>query len=196
MLDWIKDNATTVAAIAAMFSAIATFFAVLAAWLGPVAAASIAEKMRRKSEASTEKRRMKLYIFTTLLQERAAYYSIEAVKAFNLIDFVFNESRTVRNAWSDFLSSLDENNHVPEHATKEKFRTLLSAIAADVGLSDELRADDLNRVYYPRVLSQEEHIRQLQREQTLRQLTASTSPSANTAAPIVSSDFPPPPPKQ
>lgn len=195
MFDWINSNAPAVAAIAAIFSAIATGFAVLATWRGPVAAANLAEKMRQKAEVSNEKRRLKLYVFTTLLQERAAYYSLEAVRAFNLIDFVFNESRNVRRAWEDFLSALDPNNSVPEHAVKEKFRKLLSAIADDVGLADELRADDLNRIYYPTALLEEEHIKRLQREHTLRQLTAETSPSANTAAPIIASDFPPPPSK-
>jgi hypothetical protein len=178
MSDWFAGIDT--ASIAAVFSAIATALAAYATWQGPRSAAGLAEEMRRKAEQDSEKKRIKVNVFSTLMTERAVVYSAEAVRAFNLIDFVFNESRPVRDAWSDYFSSLDEKNGVPSHAKEEKFRRLLSVMASDIGLADELRMDDLSRVYYPTALAQEEHIRSLQRQQNLRDLQGKTSPAANT----------------
>lgn len=182
-------------ATAAAFSAIATAIAAFAAWIGPRSAAKLAEVMRQKSEVANERRRMKLWVFTTLIQERAAYYSSEGVKAFNLIDVVYNESRTVRDAWADFHSAMDTNNNVPDHAKQEKFRFLLSRMAVEIGLADQLRADDLNRVYYPNALAEEEHVRSLERKSAIDRLSAKSTPAANTATPTssLSSDYPPPP---
>jgi hypothetical protein len=190
---WPLDAATT----AAIFSAIATLFAAIATWRGPRSAAALAEALRAKSEVSNEKRRMKLFVFTTLMQERAAYYSSEAVKAFNLIDVVFNESRKVRNAWSEFHAAMDSTNRIPEHAQQERFRILLSTMADDIGLTDQLRSDDLNRTYYPTALAEEEHVKSLQRKAAINQLTQNESPAANTAPSdgslSIASKFPPAP---
>lgn len=179
--------------LAAIFSALATLFAAYATWKGPISAAELADELRQKSENANEKRRMKLFVFTTLMQERGAYYSTEAVKAFNLIDVVFNENRVVRDAWADFLNLLSRDN-VPDHAKSEKFQKLLSSMAMDIGLIDGLRIDDLNRCYFPTAMVQEEHIRILQRQLILKQLQGNVSPSSNVAAPqLLSSEFPPPP---
>jgi hypothetical protein len=188
-------NGVDPATIAAIFSALATGFAAYATWQGPRSAAELAETMRQRSERANEKRRMKLFVFTTLMQERGAYYSTEAVKAFNLIDVVFNENRTVRDSWADFLNLMGRDN-VPDHAKSEKFQKLLSNMASDVDLTDGLRIDDLNRYYYPTAMAQEEHVRILQRQAVLKQLQGNVSPSANVTEPqTVSSEFPPPPPK-
>ena len=178
---------------AAIFSAIATLFAAIATWRGPRSAAKLAEQMRRESEKSNEKRRLKLWIFTTLMQERTAYYSVDAVQAFNLIDVVYNENRKVRDLWADFISAMDQNNAVPDHAKRDTFRKLLSAMSEEVGLTDDLRSDDFNRVYYPIALAEENNLRMLQRQMSLRDLQGKTSPAANTATTLVSIDFPPPP---
>jgi hypothetical protein len=194
MLDfqWPLDSAGT----AAVFSAIATFLAAYATLRGPRSAAILAEEMRKTSEIANERRRMKLFVLTTLMQERAAYYSMDAVKAFNLIDVVFNENRTVRDAWADFHSAMDSSKKVPDHAQQEKFRTLLSLMAENIGLADALRSDDLNRVYYPNALAEEEHVRSLQTKANLNRLLETTSPAANTSPTVqnnLSPEFPPAP---
>ena len=58
-------------------------------------------------------------------------------------------------------------------------------MAADVGLGDVLRADDLTRVYSPKPIMQERLIRQMQREQILAALNSQSSPAANTAPSII-----------
>lgn len=191
MFDWLHSQDTS--AWAAFFSAVATAFAAFATLRGPRSAAKLAEHMRQDSEKTNEIRRLKLFVFTTLMQERAAYYTPEAVKAFNLIDVVFIKSRAVRDAWSEFISAMDENNRVPEHSQRETFRKLLTAMAADLGLASDLRADDFNRVYYPLALSEEIYLKSLQRKASLRELQGNLSPAANTTSAVALTNFPPAP---
>jgi hypothetical protein len=77
---------------AAIFSAIATGLAAFATWRAPTAAARLAETLRRDSERAQERQKNKLHVFAMLMQERAAIYSENAVRALNLIDVVFVDS--------------------------------------------------------------------------------------------------------
>src|ERR1700720_1313771 len=129
----------------AIFSAIATGLAAMATWRAPTAAAKLAESLRRDAERHDERQRQKLSVFASLMQERAQIYSDNGVRALNLIDVVFNESRDVREAWSElYLAFL--MTPLVQHVLEERIRKLLGAIAKDIGLSDQLRNDDLGRV--------------------------------------------------
>lgn len=75
--------------VAAAFSAIATGFAAFAAWKSPIEAAKLAEGLRRTAELANRRHDGKMQLFATLMQERAAIYSAEGVRALNLIDVVF-----------------------------------------------------------------------------------------------------------
>lgn len=183
MPDWIASIKPEV--WAAVFSAIATAFAAIAAISGPISAAKLAEKLRSTNETLNEKRRLKLYVFTTLMQERAAYYSVEAVRAFNSIDIVFADNQAVRDAWAEFFAAMDSNAKVPQHAQLEKFRHLLSLMAKDLGLSSTLRPDDLNRVYYPQALAEQMHVQALSRMVALNDLNGRLSPTANASPSVI-----------
>lgn len=186
-------DAQTIGAVSAIASAIAALVSLFSLWRAPHSAAQLAENLREKAEASAEKRRLKISIFTTLMSERATFFSRDAVRAFNLIDVAFNNALPVRNAWAQFFESLDDKNQVPEHAKTERLRALLSQMSIDIGLSDELRSDDLKRIYYPIALAEEQQLYAMQRAQSLKVLQG-TPPSANAAAPQqVSSIFPPSP---
>jgi predicted ATPase len=131
-----------IALLAAMFSAIATAFAAFATWSAPRAAARLAESLRREAERHDERQRRKLHVFSTLMQERAQIYSDNGVRALNLIDVVFNESREVRETWSELFLAF-QMKPLLQHVIDERLRKLLGAIARDIGLADELRTDDL-----------------------------------------------------
>lgn len=170
------------AVIAAFLSAVAATAAAVATWRGPMIAARLAEALRRDGEAAHEQRRMKLYIFTTLMQERAQLYSLEGVRALNLIDVVYNKSAAVREAWANLYLAFDPAQKVPSHAQNERLNTLLKEMAADIGLSNGLRLDDFGRVYYPTALAEEQRLQELERKQALARIQGNTPPSANTAA--------------
>ena len=95
--------AETYSLIAAIFSAVATGFAAVASWRAPITAARLAERLRRDMQQSEERRRQKIQVFTTLMQERSAIWTEAAVRALNGIDVVFNDARPVREAWAALL---------------------------------------------------------------------------------------------
>ena len=192
MWEAIVNNPATVAAVA---SAIATIFAAITAWLGPRSAAELAERLRRDSEARIEHRRMKMWVFTALMQERAAINSSDAVKALNLIDVVYKDCNSVREAWAELLIALNPEKGVFQ-LREEKLRMLLREMAAELQLADRLRSDDFGRVYYPNSLAEEEQWRTLERQAALQRLVPQpvVSAASSPAAPqTVAIQFPPKP---
>jgi hypothetical protein len=179
--------------IAAFFSALATAFAAVASWRAPITAARLAEQLRRSAQQAEERRRQKLQVFTTLMQERAAIYSEQAVRSLNVIDVVFNDTRPVGEAWAALIHALDPRQNVPAHAQQERIRRLLSSMATDLGLADDIRLDDLNRVYLPTPLAQERFIRDMERQQALTRLTQQQGQPAANVAPPQEGMWPPPP---
>ncbi|HTZ95754.1 MAG TPA: DUF6680 family protein [Terriglobales bacterium] len=175
---------------AAIFSAIATALAAVATWRAPITAAKLAESLRRAAEDASERQRQKMLIFTTLMQERSEIYSKDSVRALNLIDVVFNESRDVREAWSELLSALNMRPML-NYVVDERLRRLLSAIAADLGIADQLRNDDLSRFYLPTIQAQERLIREIQLRQAFESLQAQQA-EANAAG-VQSTVWPPKP---
>jgi hypothetical protein len=174
----------------AIFSAIATGFAAVATWRAPTAAAKLAESLRRDAERHNERQRQKLSVFATLMQERAQVYSDNGVRALNLIDVVFNECRDVREAWSELFLAF-EMKPLIEHVVDERLRKLLGAIAKDIGLADDLRSDDLGRVYFPSVQAQEQFIKNTQRQQLFASLQGQGTAAASATG--VDAAWPPRP---
>jgi len=166
---------------AAIFSAISTAFAAFATWKAPIVAANLAEGLRRNAERDSERQKQKLYIFSTLLQERAEPHSDNGVRAQNLIDVVFYDSRDVRDAWAELFAAYQMQPFMP-HVANERLMRLLAAIARDIGLANDLRSDDLARVYRPLVQQQEQFIREMQRRQTLARLQGENAAGASEAS--------------
>jgi hypothetical protein len=168
--------------MAAIFSALATGLAAFATWHAPRAAAKLAEDLRREGERNHERQKNKLHVFAMLMQERAAIYSENGVRALNLVDVVFNDSREVRDAWADLFRIFSVNPLSPL-VLEERLHKLLVAMAKDIGLADQLRPDDIGRVYYPNAIAQDQMIRAKQREQMLATLSQTqTSPATNVEA--------------
>jgi hypothetical protein len=168
-------------------TAIAIAAAVIA-YVAPQSAARLAENLRVQNTTLDKQRHMKEFIFLTLMQERAAPYTLEAVRMFNGIDVVFNDNELVREAWSQYYSSLDEKNAVSFHLRTQYFVHLLKLISEDIGFKG-LRLDDLNRVYYPTYLAKRMNIETMQ--QTLqeadlhRMLSQNETNAANTTSQTV-----------
>jgi hypothetical protein len=183
------DNLTLLTAI---FSALATGFAAYATWMAPRAAAKLAETLRRDAERQNERQKHKLHVFAMLMQERAQIHSENGVRALNLIDVVFNDSREVREAWSELFLAFHMK-PLLQHVIDERLRRLLSAIARDIGLADQLRNDDLGRVYFPVVQAQEQLIKDMQRQQILASLQGQNA--AGASAPDLQNTLWPPKPE-
>lgn len=166
--------------LTAIFSAAATAFAAIATWHAPKTAAKLAESLRREAERDAEGHKLKLNVFITLMQERAQIYSDNGVRALNLIDVVFNDSRSVREGWSELFGAFHIK-PIQQHVIDERLRKLLAAMAKDIGLSDALRNDDFARVYRPIVQEQEQFIKDMQRRQILARLQDQDASAAGPA---------------
>ncbi|HCH72310.1 MAG TPA: hypothetical protein DFK19_10305 [Ochrobactrum sp.] len=167
MIEFISNNPAT---IAAFLSAVAALLSVIATWQGPRSAAKLSEQIRRDTERENERRRMKLQVFSTLMQERATIASIDSVRMLNSIDFVFSDSPKVREAWADLFAIFHTSEAPHIQLREEKLRNLLKEMGADIGLSDTLKVDDIARIYYPNALAQEEELQMLRRQQALLQI--------------------------
>ena len=168
---------------AAIFSAVATGFAAVATWRAPRSAATLAESLRRDAERHGELQKRKMSILTVLMQERARINSDEGVRALNSIDIVFADSREVREAWAELLLAFTMQPLVIMHVVEERLRRLLAAVAKDVGIADQLRIDDLGRVYYPTSQQQEQLIKDMQRQFVLNSLMQKNAGGANSVFP-------------
>ena len=113
------------------------------------------------------------------MQERAQIYSENSIKALNVIDVVFNDSREVREAWSELFLAFQMKPFL-QHVQEERLRKLLGAMAKDIGFGDEMRNDDFGRVYFPDIKAQEQFISNMQRQQLLANLRGQ-SPAASSA---------------
>jgi AcrR family transcriptional regulator len=121
-------------------------------------------------------------ILTVLMQERARINSEDGVRALNSIDIVFADSREVREAWAELLLAFNMQPLVM-HVVEERLRRLLAAVAKDVGIADQLRIDDLGRVYYPTSHQQEQQIKDMQRQFILNSLMQKNAAGANSVFP-------------
>jgi hypothetical protein len=165
---------------AAGASAVAAIAAAVAAWRGPMAAAKLAEHLRQRSESASESRRIRLGILQSLMQERAALYSVEGVRALNLIDVAFAENKGVRDAWAELHQAFTPP--LIPHVIDERTRKLLREIAADLGLSDQLRPDDLGRVYNPNAVQKQRLLEELKLDAALKEMAGQTAPAADGVA--------------
>src|SRR5262249_44322395 len=146
-----------------------------------------------------ERRRLKLWVFATVMQNRHFMGETESVRALNLIDTVFHDVPPVRDAWANLYAALNDRRNFPPTgplpAIDERRTTLLASMAQELGLMDAFRPDDFARVYLPEVVLTEMQIRNLQRRASLNALLGQSASQA-TAAPTAPSPevlFPPPP---
>lgn len=189
MIDYVAANP---AAVAAFLSFVATALAAVATWQGPRSAAQLAERIRNEQEKDSERRRMKMHIFSTLMQERATIASYDSVRMLNSIDFVFHDAPRVREAWAELFVIFQTDGIPHPQLREEKLRSMLKEMAADLGMSNSLKVDDLGRIYYPNALAREEELRRLQQEKALQAMRAPQS-DQSASDQILLEKFPPKP---
>lgn len=190
MIEYLAQNPATAAAL---LSAVAALAAAFATWQGPRSAAMLAERIRKDTEQANERRRMKLQVFSTLMQERATIASIESVRMLNSIDFVFYDAPRVREAWADLFSIFHTSEIPHTQLREEKLRGLLKEMGADIGLSDTLKVDDIARIYYPNALAREEEVRMWQQEQAILQIRSQAQKPGSAVDQKLLDKFPPKP---
>ena len=178
------------AAVATTWAAVATSKAVAATRKAPLDAAHVAASLQE----ANEKRRLKMWVFTTVMQNRHFLGETEAVKALNVIDTVFHDSSAVRDSWANLFSALNDQRNFPPTGPApiidERRTALLTSMARELGLIQNLRPDDFTRVYLPKNILAQLQIRDMQQRAALNALSGQPVASLAPPAPVI---FPPPP---
>src|SRR5256885_2342714 len=81
-------------------------FTILAIVFAPLLTLYVGGILQRRSDD----RKTKLTIFGTLMAQRHDPFSLEVVKALNLIDAAFANDRAVREAWTRYYAALSDPN--------------------------------------------------------------------------------------
>lgn len=158
------------------FFGLATFgaacIAVKAAYDAPKRAAEFAETLRADAIKADEDRRLKLLVFTNLMQFRAQILNPTAIASLNLIDVVYRDHREVREAWRYFLSATAQEPHVVE-VVHERYRAIIEKMARALGLDADITVEDVKNIYYPKGQGELDEVAHLELQEKLKRLRLS-----------------------
>jgi len=181
-----------------MLQAAATLFAAVAAgaslWVAVLSPRRSAEEHAKLAEAA-ERRRLKLWVFSSIMQDRPRLNSQETVRCLNLIDALYHDVPEVRDCWARLHHALSTGtvwDQAKDIEVKGRTNELLSAMAKYLGLAADLRAADFARVYYPANMVDQQELEYLQRQVAKRHLNQQLA-TPPPAAPAEAPPSPPPP---
>ncbi|MDN0062512.1 hypothetical protein QVN96_14090 [Mediterraneibacter glycyrrhizinilyticus] len=124
----------------------------------PIVAVLIGQHLQNRAQ----KRKDKMEIFKTLMIARNGW-TVESVRALNVIDIIFVNDKKVRNAWRDLYDKYRVEN--PDNAHLEKIRQaqykLIEEIVNSLGYKNKITWETIQNPYIPKGMVEAE---QLQRE--------------------------------
>lgn len=106
----------------------------------------VGNKQMRKKEKLEAKRDL---FFTLMKQRKTFYVSKERADALNLIDVVYQDDEKVRDAWKNYLSSLNPNSAEFQN-NNAYLLDLLSEMAQSLGYK-QLKQTEIDRFYEPQI---------------------------------------------
>ncbi len=120
------------------------------------------------------KKDAQLNVFLTLMSDRQSNpITKEWVDALNIIDVVFQDNKKVRQAWREYLDSLNEKS--PHFDSSNSFRLdLLSEIAKSLGYKN-LKQTEIDRFYSPKYFGSQMSRQEILFQENLRVLMHSKS---------------------
>ena len=113
----------------------------------PIVAVIVGQKLQDRAE----KRRDKLTVFKVLMTNRFCW-SPESVYAMNIIDIVFADDETVRQAWKAYYEKLciQEPDEMQIKQIKTAQEKMLESMAASLGYKDKITWDTIQNPYIPK----------------------------------------------
>lgn len=117
-------------------------------------------------QVRAKKQSQKLEILSILLSMRFQPLSPEAIRSLNLIDVVFCDDYKVREAWSNYFTSLNQNiTDITGNAYREeKKRDLILAMVEASGLKNKINTSDILRSYSPNGVTRQIELEGLETE--------------------------------
>lgn len=131
----------------ATLNLIATVLAIITA---PLIALFVGYKLQQWQQA----RERKMFIFRTLIGERATFLSRWAIAAMNTIVLEFRDNREVLAAWAAFFDYVVDTNHdFTKREVQDQANTLRAAMLLEMArvlrLDRHIKLPELSRGYYP-----------------------------------------------
>lgn len=125
---------------------------ILAILASPVIALFISNKIQNDKD----KRNDKLWILKILMMQRVSTQDISYVNALNLIDLIFVDSKSVRDAYAALYSEYAKNeaDFSAERISRAKTK-LIEMIVNDIGYKDKITWDNIQQPYGPKWLLDE-----------------------------------------
>ena len=123
---------------------------VIAIIASPVVALLVGRFFQKKDEI----RKDKMEIFRTLMIGRGMGWSIEKIKAFNIIEVVFGEDKKVVNQWRNYHDRLCVENPTETELLKIKTEgdKLLDVMAKSLGYAENVTWETIQNPYIPKGL--------------------------------------------
>ena len=113
----------------------------------PIAAVLIGQHLQNRAEI----RKDKMQIFKTLMTSRIYGWTPESVNCLNIIDIVFADDKTVREAWKDLYDKYCVQN--PNEAQLKKIQNaqykLLETMANSLGYKNKVTWETIQNPYIP-----------------------------------------------
>ena len=169
------------------FEIIMTIINAIAVFTIPIIAVIIGQYLQNRSE----KRKDKLFIFKTLMISRNGW-TIESVRALNIIDIVFADDKNVRARWKEYYDKLCVEN--PTETELKKIKTaqdkLLEAMAVSLGYKDKVTWETIQNPYIPKGMVDAEQMQreyqngQLAMAKIAEQVVQNMQPRKDSNAPI------------
>ena len=113
----------------------------------------VGNKQMRKKEKLDAKRGL---FYTLMKQRKTLYVSPERADALNLIDVVFQDDDKVREAWKNYLISLNPNSAEFQN-NNAYLLDLLSEMAQSLGYKS-LKQTEIDRFYQPQATIEDKRI--------------------------------------
>ena len=139
---------------------------IIALIIVPIVAVMVGQYLQNRAQ----KRKDKMEIFKTLMIARNGW-TIESVRALNVIDIIFVDDKEVRNAWKDLYDKYRVEK--PDNAHLEKIRQaqykLIEEIANSLGYKNKITWETIQNPYIPKGMIEAE---QQQRESQNGQLAS------------------------
>lgn len=149
----------------------------------PIAAVIIGQHLQNRAE----KRKDKMEIFKTLMISRNGW-TVESVRALNIIDIVFADDEKVRAAWRDLYDKYSVDN--PDNAHLEKIRQsqfkLIEAMAVSLGYKDKITWETIQNPYVPKGMVEAAENQRLFQQGQLEWAKAAGLFNAKFGAPVTS----------
>ena len=130
-----------------IFEIILTIINILAIIIIPIVAVFVGQKLQNRSQ----KRKDKLEIFRMLMMNRGIGWTVETVRALNIVDIVFADDNTVKTSWKEYYDKLciQNPNDMQCKQIREAQYKLLEAMACSLGYKGQITWETIQNPYIP-----------------------------------------------